>query len=109
VSDEHAVHRTTETMNLISYRTAIELATQHPARKPFQMNKCYDKPEVWHKFLEWKHSHMLAPNCDHMLRRIHVFYRPAREETSSARTRTKQKTGEPVNCTFMAGAKADKH
>jgi len=109
VSDEHVVHPTTETMDSIGYGTAIELATQHPATKPFQMNKCCDKPDVWHTFAGWKHSHMMAPNCDHRLRRIHVFHRPAREETSATRTRTKQKTGEPANCTFMAGAAGDKH
>ena len=109
MSDEYMVYPTTETMDLISYGTAIELATQHPAQKPFQMNKCYDKPDVWHKFVGWKHSHMIVPSCDHRLRRIHVFYRPVREETSAARTRTKQKTGEPINYTFMAGAVADKH
>ena len=109
MSDEYKIYPTTETMNLISYGEAVELATQHTARKPFQMNKYYDKPDVWHKFVGWKHSHMLVHNCDHRLRRIHVFYRPVREETSSARIRTKQKTQEPINYTFMAGAKADKH
>ena len=109
MSDEYKVYTTTATMDTITYRTAFELATKHPAKKPFQMNKYYDKPEVWHKFVGWKHSHMLVTNCDHRLRRIHVFYRPVREETSAARLRTTKKTGEPINYTFMAGAVADKH
>jgi len=103
VSDEHVVYPTTQTMDLISYRTATKLATQHPATKPFQMNKHCDKPDVWNKFVGWKHSHMTAPNCDHRLRGIHVFYRPAREETSATRARTKQQTGEPTNCWSSSG------
>ena len=107
--DEYRVYRTTNEMETITFEEAVALARRNPAVLPSQKYRYYDKPGVWHSFVGWKHSHMLLSGCDHRMRRIHVFYRPVREETSSARVRTRKRTGTPINYTFMAGAQLDKH
>jgi len=109
MSDEYKVYTKTKEMDMMPFHEAIDLAAKHPAEMPKKLHKYYSKPEVWHQFIGWKHSHQLLPGCDHRMRRIHVFYRPVREETSAARIRTAKKSGKPINYTFMAGAKPDNH
>ena len=109
MSDQCKVHQTTREMELITFQEAVDIATKHPEDKPKKLFRYLSKPEVWHHFVGWKNSHQLLPGCDHRLRRIHVFYRPVREETAAARLRTKKSNEAPLNYTFMAGATPDKH
>jgi len=81
-------------------------ASHNPQKKPPKIkrpitnirgNKEYIK---WHKFYGWKYAHRLEPLREFTKKRIHVFFRLIREETSSARIRTTKK-GQPINYTIV--------
>ena len=108
MSDRYEVHETTKDMRLLTMEQVIEIAKRNPAIKPKPLFSYHSEPEVWHSFVGWKHSHNLLKGSDYRKRRIHVFYRPVREETSSARLRNKRATEEPINFTYV-GCGPDKH
>lgn len=109
MSDEYKVYETTKEMPLISIQDVFDIAKRNPRKKPATMFSYHSKPGMWHTFVGWKHSHNLLQGTDHRGKRIHVFYRPVREETSAARLRTTKANQEPINYTYMEGAKPDKH
>jgi hypothetical protein len=109
IPEEYTIYQSTEAMPLLSLQEVFDIAGRHPASKPKRMFMYFSEPLKWHKFYGWKHSHNLLKGCDHRTRRIHIFYRPVREETAAARLRTKLKTKEPINYTFMDGATYDEH
>jgi hypothetical protein len=106
--DEYAVYNSTQSMPLISINDIFQIAKENPATKPKRLFSYLSEPGRWHCFYGWKHSHNILNGCDYRKRRIHVFYRPVREETSSARLRTKRATNCPINYTYV-GCGQDNH
>lgn len=109
MSDEYKIYQSTSEMPLLSVDEILAIAKEHKATKPYRMFMYLSEPLKWHKFFGWKHAHHLLKGCDHRVRRLHVFYRPVREETSAARIRTQKKDNKPINYTFMEGATHDEH
>lgn len=57
--------------------------------------------DKWKVFFGWRNAHRWFPGTEHMCKRIHVFYRPIREETTAARTKTSKETNTPINYTWL--------
>jgi hypothetical protein len=108
MSDEYMIYQSTDTMTLLTIGEVFAIAKNHPAKKPKALFSYYSEPGVWHTFMGWKHSHNLLKGTDYRKRRIHVFYRPVREETSAARLRSRKSNDEPINFTYV-GCGPDKH
>ena len=93
---EYSVHHTTATLGMLTFADVISEAMRNPVKvKPKRMFWCFNVPNKWHMFYGWKHAHKWIDSVDSWrARRIHVFYRPIREETSAARPRV-YTVGEP--------------
>ena len=99
---EYSVHMTTASLPLKTWSEVLCNAKANPAKKPYKIfTYLKNQHDVcrWHKFYGWRNAHRWQVGSDHMCRRIHVFYRPIREETASARLRTAQNTKMPLNYT----------
>jgi len=75
---------------------AFQAAAENRTTKPKKLFKHFNCNNKLHLFYGWKNAHKWVTGSDHLVRRIHVFYRPMREETPSARIRT-SKNGVPLN------------
>ena len=101
---KYSVHFTTDTLELKTWEEVLAHAKGNPVEKP---QKLYSYKTggtgKFVKFYGWRNSHCWLPgtSCDN--RRIHVFFRPVREETSAARLRTRTINGTkvPINYTIL--------
>jgi hypothetical protein len=81
-------HLTTSTLSLVDFPDLLNEARNNPVRaKPRPMFKYLVGSHQWHMFYGWKNAHKWLNGSDWCCRRIHVFYRAIREETSAARAR----------------------
>jgi hypothetical protein len=76
-------------------------ASNHPAKKPKKIFTHLHNTDRFLEFTGWKHAHRWNSFSNHVCRRIHVFYRLVREETSSARLHNYESTGLPKNYTIV--------
>ena len=89
LSSQYSVHYSTASLDCLTFEEVMAEAIQNPVKaKPKRMYKLLHGGSKWHMFHGWKHSHKWIEGTDWHVRRIHVFYRPIREETSAARPRT---------------------
>ena len=98
---KYSVQQTTKNLTLMNWGDVVDLARKHPSKMPTVKCCYYDKPGKWHMFYGWMNSHRWVQGTDHRGKRIHVFYRPVREETPSARTRNRNDTEEPMTYTVV--------
>ena len=96
----YSVHRTTATLSLKSLNEAFADAAANPATYPKKLFTYATGGSKWHMMYGWRNSHRWVPGSQHLCKRIHVFYRPIREETSSARQRTSQTDKKPINYSY---------
>ena len=96
VSSKYEVHYDLKTSPLKRWSDVMNEASKNPATKPTHIKRTIKRDDCFGIFYGWKHSHRWAPGTPHKHRRIHVFYRPVREETASARIK-KHKNGTPIN------------
>jgi len=101
---EYSVHYTTKTLPMKPLEQVLEDAKANRAVIPKKVFRYESTTDKWIKFYGWMHSHSWVVGTYHLLRRIHVFYRAIREETSSARWRKKIATDEPINYTVYKKA-----
>lgn len=98
---EYSIHETTATLGMKTTDEVLADALASPSVKPTRMFQFLGGKDRWYKFYGWRNAHRWLRGTDYNNRRIHVFYRPVREETASARIRTRKDTGEPINYTIV--------
>ena len=98
---EYEVHDSPKELPTVRFEDALELASQHKVELPdrYHMWRIIGKDNKPVDFFGWRNSHRWIAGTPHMCRRIHVFYRPIREETPAARIRRRNETGELMNAT----------
>lgn len=85
----------------VSIQDAFKEAQEHPSKIPRKKFMDLSKENMWLKFNGWMHAHRWQQYSNPICRRIYIFYRYIREETSSARLHNDKKTGSPRNYTII--------
>lgn len=81
-----------EEMDLISITDIFAQAEMNPVSKIPRTKFLLKKDDKkWIRFKGWQYAHMWDPDSNHLCYRIHAFCRLVREETTSARIKTKRK------------------
>lgn len=96
---EYAVVHSPKEMETIHLQQVVDHAASNSTKKQRYNMKFLCRTDRWETFYGWQMAHQWLEGTDSDNRRIHVFFRPIREETPTARIRTK-KTGEPMNYTY---------
>ena len=96
---EYSVVHSPKEMETIHLQQVVDHAASNSTKKQRYNMKFLCRTDRWETFYGWQMAHQWLEGTDSDNRRIHVFFRPIREETPTARIRTK-KTGEPMNYTY---------
>ena len=86
-------------MPLLPWESIMAHVSQNPVSAKKPRIRYLAKTDRWETFYGWQVAHKWLEGTDSDNRRIHVFFRPVREETPSARIRTNSE-GVPMNYTF---------
>lgn len=85
---EYKVYQSPKDMETVPLEEVIQHATNNPTKKQRYNMKFLSKTDRWETFYGWQLAHQWLDGTDSNSRRIHVFFRPIREETPTARIRT---------------------
>ena len=97
---KYATHLTTKSLPLMKMEDIVDAAV--PKVKITKRFKYVSTTSKYIKFNGWQLIHRWVEGSNHLGRRIHIFFRPIREETAAARLRTKTSTTkEPINYTIV--------
>lgn len=95
---KYTVYQSPKDMETVSLQDVIKHAANNRTKKQMYRYKYLNRTDKWETFYGWQLAHEWLPGSDSSNRRIHVFFRPIREETPTARIKT-TKNGAPMNYT----------